>query len=213
MFSLDRVYAYTVTPQRTVEEASQIDPKGGPVHIDASLRKMVSTSVQRIGASALSTVDFDIEADRSNPVRDDVMITAFGNTQAPRAATESLAAHLSATMDNRSHVALLLVIVEREDDSRRVSLLMLPREGDVLLMKQRPSEAEVILNVLRDAFAAGSELRKLARLAGHESRTQFLSAEVLDFQLASQQKNVADFWIERFLFSGALGVTHPATRS
>ena len=56
-----------------------------------------------------------------------------------------------------------------------------------------------MINVLREAFAAGTGLRKLARMSGHESRTQFLSAEVLDFQLASAQKSVADFWVEHFL--------------
>jgi uncharacterized protein (DUF2267 family) len=200
MFSLDRVYGFTVIPQRTAEEGEQAAPQGGLVRIDASLRSMVASSVQKIGASALSTVDFDIDADRANPVRDDVVLVAFGNTQTPRAACERLAARLSATMDNRSRVALLLVIVEHDGDDRRVSLLMLPREGDVLLLNPRQSQAtDVVIDVLRDAFAAGTGLRKLARLSGHESRTQFLSAEVLDFQLASAQKNIADFWVERFL--------------
>ena len=128
MFSLDRVYAFTVTPQRTAEE-EHIVPEGGAVRIDGPLKAMAASSVRKIDASALSTVDFDIEADRSSPVRDDVVLIAFGNTQTPRAACERLATRLSATIDNRSRVALLLVIVERDGDDRRVSLLMLPRGG------------------------------------------------------------------------------------
>ncbi len=136
-----------MTPQRTAEEGEHVVPEGGPVRIDAPLRSMVASSVQKIDVSTLSTVDFDISADRANQVRDDVVMVAFGNTQTPRAACDRLAVRLSATMDNRSRVALLLVIVERDGDDRRVSLLMLPREGDVLLLNPRQSQAtEVVIN-------------------------------------------------------------------
>jgi uncharacterized protein (DUF2267 family) len=58
---------------------------------------------------------------------------------------------------------------------------------------------DLLLQLLQDAFSTGSALRKLARLEGHESKTQFLSVEVLDLQLTSKQKSVADFWVEEFL--------------
>lgn len=50
-----------------------------------------------------------------------------------------------------------------------------------------------------ECFSTGSGLRKLARLTGHNAKAQFLTAEVLDFQLMSAQKSVADFWIREFL--------------
>lgn len=195
-FVLSRLYAYTVLPQRRVDESEVVDPAGGSVPLTAKVRELVENAFRKVAASALTTVDFEFGKDRSHPVREDVIAVAFGPTQAPKAAAARLAARLSITMDNRSHSALLLVAIEVDDPKRRVSMLVLPRE-DVVQLKG--TDEDLLLDLLQDAFSTGSGLRKLARLTGHNARTQFLSAEVLDFQLTSAQKSVADFWIRDFL--------------
>jgi hypothetical protein len=190
------LYAYTVVPQRRVDESEAIGPSGGGIRLTPKVREVVENAFKKIAASALTTVDFEFEDDRSHAVRDEVMAVAFGPTQTPKAAAARLAARLSGTMDNRSHSALLLVTVENNDQKRRVSMLLLPKEDVVQL---RGTEEDLLLDLIQDAFSTGSGLRKLARLTGHNARTQFLSAEVLDFQLMSAQKSVADFWIREFL--------------
>jgi hypothetical protein len=197
MFALQRVYAFAVTPQRRADDDQREEPIGGAIKLTQQLRELVENAFAKIGRGVLATVDFELDATRGHPVRDDVLAVAFGSTNAPRAAAGRLALRLSDTMDNRSHAALLVVAVEADEPKQRVSLLVLPREDVVQL--GGASRDEYLLNVLRDAFSTGSGLRKLARCEGHQSRTQFLSAEVLDFQLASAQKMTADFWIKSFL--------------
>ena len=195
-YALQRVYAFTVIPQRGVSDDALDAPTGGPVAITPGLREIITIAFDKIARGVRTTVDFDLDGDRSNVVRDDIVAIAFGATKTPGAAAARLAARLAQTMDNRSHAALLVVVVEEDGSKRRISLVVLPRE-DVVQLGRRSEE--VLLNVLRDAFSTGSHMRKLARLEGHHSKTQFLSAEVLDFQLASAHKTIADFWIRSFL--------------
>ncbi|MBZ0233265.1 MAG: hypothetical protein K8M05_13125 [Deltaproteobacteria bacterium] len=173
-----------------------IAPEGGPVAITAGLREVLATAFEKIARGVRTTVDFELDGGRSNAVRDAIIAIGFGATKTPGAAAARLAARLAQTMDNRSHAALLVVVVEENGSKRRISLVVLPREDVVQLGKR---SEEVLLNVLRDAFSTGSHMRKLARFEGHHSKTQFLSAEVLDFQLASAHKTIADFWIRNFL--------------
>lgn len=197
MFSLQRVYAFAVTPQRRTADDDRVEPEGGAVKLTHALRDVIGNAFDKIGRGTLATVDFELGSDRAHVVRDEVMAVAFGATKTPRAAAARLATRLADTMDNRSHAALLVVAVETDDPKRRISLLVLPRE-DVIQLGGASSD-EYLLNVLRDAFSTGSGLRKLARAQGHDSQTQFLSAEVLDFQLASAKRITADFWIQSFL--------------
>ncbi len=192
-----RVYAYTVTPRRDTAEGERSPAAGGVVQLTPTLREVIINAFAKIDKSALTTVDFDLGANREHELRDDLMKIAFGPTQAPKSAAERVAARLSAVMDNRSHPGLLVLSVEEEEATRRVSMLLLPRE-DVVQLKGNRDE-EVLLNLLRDVFSTGSGLRKVARVEGHNSKTQFLSAEILDFQLAAQNKSVADFWVKDFL--------------
>jgi hypothetical protein len=196
MFSLQRVYAFTVTPQRGAAEDGVVVPTGGSVKLTPGLREVVENAFSKVAKSILTTVDFSFDANRANPVREEILAIAFGATQTPRAAAARLASRLAQTMDNRSHSALLLLAVEADGASRRVSLLVLPREDVVQL---HGSDEEVLLDLLRNAFSTGSGLRKVARVSGHNSRTQFLSVEVLDLQLTSNHKTTADFWVRNFL--------------
>jgi hypothetical protein len=196
MFTLQRVYAFSVSPQGNAAEPEAPPPDGGLVRLTAPIREVLDKAFAKAGRSAFSTVDFDFNDDREHIVRNDVMAAAFGATQGPRAAASRLASRLATTMDNRSHAALFVVAVEADALKRRVSLLVLPRED---VVQFEGTNEEVLLNLLRNVFSTGSSLRKLARLEGHQSKTQFLSADVLDFQLASTFKTTADFWIKDFL--------------
>ena len=198
-FSIHRVYAYSVMQQRHVAAADFLQPIGGTVKIAPALHELITTAFSKVKSSELTSIDFDISAEREHPVRDDIMIVAFGATNAPRFAAARIAARLSSSMDNRSRAGLLLLTVETDGGvRRRVSLLLLPRE-EVVQLNGTPSE-DVLLELLREAFSTGSSLRKFAKIEGHDSRTQFLSAEVGDFQRQSNStKDVADFWIKDFL--------------
>jgi hypothetical protein len=198
MFVLQRLYAFLVTPQRGATDADVHDPSGGAIRLTTEIREVVENAFTKISRGNLTKVDFELDKDRTHPVRDDIIAIAFGATQTPKAASARLAARLAQTMDNRSHSALLALAVEVDDPKRRVSLLVFPRE-DVVQLQIRATEEEPLLNLLRNAFSTRSGLRKLARVEGHQSKTQFLSVEVLDLQLAASHKTTADFWIKRFL--------------
>lgn len=199
MFSLQRVYAYTVRPQRCIDKSEILSPLGGAVKITPSLRGVITAAFAKVQSRVLTSVDFDISPAREHPVRGDLMTIAFGATQAPKTAATRMATRLSEAMDNRSGEALLLVTVEVDAPKHRVSMLVLPRE-DVVQMNGKSTE-EVLLNLLRDAFSTGSALRKFARVEGHNSRTQFLTAEIIDLQLTVANKEGADFWVKEFLMA------------
>lgn len=194
-FTLQRVYAFTVSPQRLAGDDGA-EQNGGPVKLTPEVREVIEKAFTRIASGTLTRIDLNLDAERQHEVRDHVMQLAFGATQAPRAAAGRLATRLSRAMDGRSHSALLLLAVESSEQMRRVSLLLFPREDVVQL---NGSAEDVLLNVLRNAFSTASGIRKLARFTGKELQTHFLSAEVLDFQLSSSHKETADFWIVRFL--------------
>jgi hypothetical protein len=200
MFSLLRVYAYPVLQQRGVGAEDFVQPIGGAVRLTAGLQELVATAFKKVESGVLTSVDFDISADRQHVIREDLLTVAFGLTKAPRAAAQRIAARLSASTDNRSRAGLLVLTVEADagDVRRRVSLLLLPRE-DVVQLNATSSE-DVLLELITNAFSTASELRKFARSEGHNSRTQFLSADILDLEGRSGSNGeAADFWIKDFL--------------
>lgn len=199
MSSLQRVYAYTVKPQRRIDK-SELEPAvGGPVRLTPPLRSVIAAAFAKVQSKVSTSVDFDFGSARENPVRDDLMTIAFGQTKAPKSAATRMATRLSEAMDNRSGDALLLITVEADGPKHRVSMLVLPRE-DVVQMNGKAAE-EVLLNLLRDAFSTGSSLRKFARVEGHNSRSQFLTAEIMDLQFTGTNKEGADFWVKEFLMA------------
>jgi hypothetical protein len=61
---------------------------------------------------------------------------------------------------------------------------------------------------LSDIFSRTSRLRKAALFEGRNRKTDFIGGKVFDFQTSSQSREVADFWIVRFLH-GVLAVHGP----
>jgi hypothetical protein len=116
------------------------------------------------------------------------------------AAAAELAARLSQAMENRSPACLFLAAGYRDSAAapvREVTLWIFPRD-DAFRFRSRAHAIEL----LSDVFSRTSRLRKLALFDGRNLRTDFLEADVLDFQ-AGGIGGVAEFWIERFLETGS----------
>jgi hypothetical protein len=199
-FVLSRLYGFNVSPQKGVDPDQRGIPFGGMIRLSPRVQEVVANAISKVSANALTTVDFELDGDRAHTVREEVIAVAFGLTQAPKAAAGRLASRLAGVMDGRSKAALLLIMMEAQGDKRQISMFMLPKE-DVAVMTGvgAKRDTDLDLNLVRDAFSTGSALRKMARLSGHNGKTQFLSVEVLDFESMSEQRRVADFWIRDFL--------------
>jgi hypothetical protein len=193
---LFRLYAYPVEPQRTVREEEFVAPGGSRIDWSADLEAALAAALG--AARGMTTVDLRLDTDpqvRSSPIRDAVMRFGFEyqHSAAERSARE-LASHLSRSMDERSKPCLFLAAAYREsaaDGRRRVALWIFPRDEAFRFHA-------MTIELLNDVFSRSSRLRKLALFDGRNVRTNFLQAQVLDFQ-AGGVDEVARFWIDRFL--------------
>jgi hypothetical protein len=137
-------------------------------------------------------VTLKVDQNRTSPVREAVMLSAFGTPDGRLKAVEQLAARLGQAMDHRSSICLLLVSVhELSDASRQVVVWTFPHERVI-----RRAGGKVDIN---EAFSLNSRLRKAALLSGQNNRSGFLVAHVLDQQTTSTERVAADFWIVKFL--------------
>lgn len=197
---INRIYAFQVVPQRSATEQEVVVPDGGVLKVTASVQKIIGEAFKKITPANITSVDFTFAtADRSHPIRDEILSLGFGSSTAPKSAASRLALRLSSKMDHRSKPGLLLITVEHREQKREVTLLMLPRETVVSFGSEKSEKDEYLLELLPNAFSTGSGFRKLARLEGHNNQSQFLSVEVLDLQLGSAHRSAADFWIREFL--------------
>jgi len=194
---LFRVHAYSVSPLRTLDVDAGVPPAGGAVRITASLRAAMETNSADANQAARFPVDFAVDpATRTNEIRELVLDFAFGEASTATAAGRSLAHRLAGAMDRRSLPCLFVPTALREDDKRRVVLWIFPREEAFRL---RTAAAESTLEVLSNVFSQKSTHRKAATFQGRHSRSDFLKGRVLDHQANQISRDVADFWIDRFL--------------
>lgn len=200
---LFRLYGYSVEPQRTVADAAFVAPVGGPVTVGAALRTALESALSAARAERPTRVSLRVDPDphvRTSEVRDAVIEVAFAaRTERAEAAATQLAERLSKAMDHRSPSCLFLAAAYRENTSapsREVALWIFPRD-DAFRFRSHAHAIEL----LSDVFSRTSRLRKLALFVGRNLRTDFLDADVLDFQ-AGGIGGVAEFWIERFLEAG-----------
>ena len=192
---LFRLYAYAISPRRGASGAYEAE--GGAVTINDELRRVIDENLASAAFDSRTRVDFDVEtASRTNQVRDLVVSHAFGEPAQARAAAAALASRLSSAMDLRSTPCLFISAAFREDDHRTVTLWTFPRD-EAFRLRQRSSGP--LIQILTDIFSKTSRLRKAAQFAGRNLRSHFLSGRVLDFQANHASKDVADFWITRFL--------------
>jgi hypothetical protein len=211
---LFRLFAYSVEPQRTVAEADFVAPVGGAIEFAAELRAALETALAAARAERRTTrVSLRVDPTpgvRTSAVREAVLRLAFAaRTSQAEAAASELAARLSRAMDHRSPECLFLAAAYRDSaaaPSREVALWIFPRD-DAFRFR---SQAQAI-DLLNDVFSRTSRLRKLALFRGRELRTDYLEADVLDFQ-AGGIGGVAEFWIERFLEAGLTITPDAGTR-
>lgn len=212
--SLFRLHGYAVEPQRTVDEADFVAPDGGGIEISAELRRALDGALAAAAAERRKTrVSLRVDPTpgvRTSAVRDATMRLAFAvRTDQAQVAALELARRLSRAMDNRSPACLFLAASYRDSASsatREVALWIFPRD-DAFRFRSRAHA----IDLLSDVFSRTSRLRKLAMFRGRDLRTDFLDADVLDFQ-AGGIGGVAEFWIERFLEAGLTITPDAGTR-
>jgi hypothetical protein len=192
---LFRVNAYSVSPQRG--SASPLEPEGGAVAITANLRQVINDNLESADLDRRTTVDFQVDpTTRTNATRDAILGYAFGSKSPSQTAAMALARRLSVAMDLRSDPCLLVLAARRQDNERAITLWTFPRDEAFRLHRGRGGPS---IEVLTDIFSQRSRLRKAAQFQGKQLRNAFLSGKALDFQANHAAKDVADFWITRFL--------------
>ena len=184
--SLLAAYALEVSPL----QAAMFE--GGDVANLEELKKGLDEAAASGKIEQGLAVTLKVDQNRSSPVRDAVMQSAFGKSEDRLKAIETLAGRLGQAMDKRSTICLLVASIhELSDLSRQVVLWTFPRERVI-----RRAGGRVDIN---DAFSLNSRLRKAALMRGYESRDGFLTARVLDLQTTNSDRIAANFWIVKFL--------------
>jgi len=192
---LFRVNAYSVAPSR--REEPPVEPEGGSVKLNRNLKNVIEENLKSASFDQRTTVDFQLDPNtRTNAIRDAVLTYAFKTGAPVQTAAKTLARQLSAAMDLRSDACLLVIAARREDAVRAVTLWTFPRDEAFRLHRGRGGPS---IEVLTDIFSQRSDLRKAANFEGEQLRNHFLSGRVLDFQANNSSREVADFWISRFL--------------
>ena len=110
-------------------------------------------------------------------------------------------------MDDRSPECLFLLAayVEKESDKRRVALWIFPQDE---AFRFTPGQEDNDIELLTEIFSRTSALRKMALFEGKNIATNFIKANVLDYQ-TGRADDVAGFWIRRFL-EAVLSITPAA---
>lgn len=192
---LFRLNAYSVVPQRGVEKPTQ--PEGGAVRLTAKLRAVTDQSLANPKLENSTLVDFRVDTTtRTNATRDSIRAYAFGKGPAAEKAAIFLAGQLSEAMDLRSTPCLFVLAARRDGATHAVTLWTFPRDEAFRLNRGRGGPS---IEVLTDIFSQTSALRKAAHFEGRDLRTGFLSGRALDSQAQDALRDVADFWISRFL--------------
>jgi hypothetical protein len=192
---LFRLYAFSVQPQRKKEEPRPT--RGGVAAITPEIQNALSQAIYAARFDTRTTVDFDVDPNtRTVVTRELILGLGFGDDNGASESAFTLAQRLAAAMDLRSTPCLLVCAVFKNDDSRSVTLWTFPR--DDAFQFQNGDDASGI-TVLHDVFSQSSKLRKAARFEGRNLRSEFLSGRALDFQAGSTTREVAEFWVQRFL--------------
>lgn len=189
------MHAYAVEPGRTTGGAGA--PLGGAVRVTGDVRDALEEASRQSALESRTVVDVRVDqASRTSDVRDRLLAFAFDGPSSARSAALDLASRLSDAMDRRSTPCLFIVAAARDGDRRQVTIWTFPR--DEAFQFGGPAGAPTI-RLLTDVFSRTSRLRKAALFEGRKIRTDFLRGRALDFQANNISREVADFWIDRFL--------------
>jgi hypothetical protein len=192
---LFRVHAYSVEPERTANTGSA--PFGGSITVTAEIARALQDAATQSTLQRPIAVDLQLDTNtRTSEVRDLMLAFAFEDKSKADAAGRNFAARLSHAMDLRSYPCLFVVAATKDGGHRTLTMWTFPREE--AFQFQDASEGPSI-ELLSDIFSRTSRLRKAALFEGKERKTDFLAGKVFDFQAGSSHREVADFWIVRFL--------------
>lgn len=194
---IDNVFAYAVAPQKNTNDPAT--PEGGSVPVSAELRTVLTESNEAAQFHRKTEIAFEVDtATRTNEVRDWVMTLAFGTPREAAAVSLDLARRLSTAMDQRSTPALFICSTYDVSDGnrKRVTLWTFPRDA---AFQFSHGDGRQRVRVLRDVFSQTSGLRKAAMFEGRQLRNHFLTGRALDYQAGGTTRDIAEFWIKRFL--------------
>lgn len=195
-WSLQRGYASIIYPSKGASEPEP--PRTYALKTDASFRQALSEAISIAGRRPMSSIVLNMDDNRAHPVRDAMIKLAFGQTRTPLPAMVELASRLAMSTDKRTRPALFVVTIDEDDEARRVSMYVFPEESTYALRSSAQEPTEAILEHL-NSFVLESRLRKVARFAGKNIKSHFINGEIVDLQIGSGPRSVADYWVTDFL--------------
>jgi hypothetical protein len=195
-WQLQRGYAAVVYPAKR-DEAAQ-PPSAYVLKTDVEFRRALSAAINMAERRPMSAVVFNMTDDRRHPVREAILKLAFGQTRTPLPAMAELATRLAQSTDRRTQPSLFIAIVDERGDARRVSMYVFPEESTYALRHSGEETAEAFLEHV-NSFVVESRLRKVARFEGKKIKSHFLGGSVVDLQIGSSPRAVADYWVTDFL--------------
>jgi hypothetical protein len=193
---VQRGYASIIYPSKGTSSAET--PRTYALKTDSSFRQALSVAIRIAGQRPMSSIVLNMDDNRAHPVRDAMMKLAFGQTRTPLPSMVELASRLAVSTDKRTRPALFVVTIDEDGESRRVSMYVFPEESTYALKSSTQEPTEATLEHL-NTFVLESHLRKVARFSGKNIKTHFISGEVVDLQIGSGPRSVADYWVADFL--------------
>lgn len=198
-WNLQRGYASIIYPARGDGNAEA--PQAFVLRTDTRFRQALAVATEIAERRHMSDVVLNMSDQREHPVRDALLKLAFGQTRTPLAAMEELATRLAKSTDRRTQPSLFATTVDERDQSRRVSMYVFPEESTFALRRSNQESTEAFLEHV-SSFVLESRLRKVARFEGKNIKTHFITGRVVDLQIGSSPRGVADYWVTDFLDAG-----------
>jgi hypothetical protein len=198
-WELQRGYASVIYPSKGENAADP--PSTYVLKTDTQFRQALAVATGIAERRPMSAVVLNMTDDREHPVRDALLKVAFGQTRTPLPAMIELAARLARSTDGRTKPSLFVVTVEEQREARRVSMYVFPEESTYALRRSSEEPTEAFLEHL-NSFVLESRLRKVARFEGKNIKAHFISGDVIDLQIGSSPRAVADYWVTDFLDAG-----------
>jgi hypothetical protein len=195
-WALQRGYASIIYPSKRAVEPEA--PRTYALKTDTAFRQALSVATEIATRRPMSSILLSMDDNREHPVRDSMLKLAFGQTRTPLSAMGELASRLAMSTDKRTRPALFVVTIDEDRDASRVSMYVFPEESTYALKSSAQEPTEAVLEHL-NSFVLESRLRKVARFEGKNIKTHFISGEVVDLQIGSGPRSVADYWVADFL--------------
>jgi len=206
-YTITRLFAFEVSPHRTSGEDPH--PVGGQCELSTGLRRLIADSiaVAKFDDGPEVLFQFDGGPERRCDMRSAVMDCAFEQVMPAGQGASAIAKRLANSMDDRSDGCLLVICIEAKGTTRRATIWVFPKDT-AFQFSMNGDQSHI--DILKNVFSQSSRLRKAARFEGHNNATGFIDGRIVDYQMTSKNKSVANFWIDRFLqcslsYTSALG--------